>query len=261
MLAGGAIVVTVLVVSAARTSPGRMLSRPSAEPEAVPEVQAEAAVSTKRPAGRRAETRTAAAGTPAPQPDPARTRRSGADSSGSAIAPRRGPVDLEVVGPQPVASSLPEVADCRRQHVRAGRPAPPASGTPLFVQDGPAEPVDLEDRVYSSADAAVVPATLAREQMLPPPMGVVQGVAAASDRAGRVGGRHGRARALPGAAAADAGHDAAEQREDVDVQSGAERRPAGAVTPRAVVVRRAVTGPGRCPRPPTPRRAARSRDS
>ena len=45
------------------------------------------------------------------------------------------------------------------------------------MQDGPAEPVDLEDRVYSSADAAVVPATLARQQMLPPPIGVVQGVA------------------------------------------------------------------------------------
>ena len=174
MLAGGAIVVIVLVLSCAYLA-WPMLSRSSADQEAIPEVQVEAAVSTKRPAGRRAETRTrAAAGTLAPQPDPAPPGEA-ADSSGSAITPRRDP-DLEIIGPQPVASSLQDSVEAGGSTSEPADTALPASGTALLVQDGPTEPVDLEDRVYSSADAAVVPATLARQQMLPPPIGVVQGV-------------------------------------------------------------------------------------
>ena len=176
LLVGGAIVVIVSVLSCAYLAWPK-LSRPSADPEAVPAVQAEAAVSTKRPAGRRAETRTraTAAGTPAPQPAPAAPGEA-AGSSGSVITPRRDPLDLEIIGAQPAASSLQESADSGGSSTSEPEDvAPPASDTPLFVQDGPAELVDL-DRVYSAADAAVVPATLSREQLLPPPMGVLEGV-------------------------------------------------------------------------------------
>jgi hypothetical protein len=93
----------------------------------------------------------------------------------SPVAPGQDPADLESAGRQPAPASLAEAADGGSTSAPAGG-APAASTVPLFVQDTPAEPVDL-DRVYSAADAGVVPATLVREQLLPPAMGVLEGVA------------------------------------------------------------------------------------
>jgi len=176
LLAAGAIVVTVLVVAAGYFA-WLELAKPSADAEPGPEVQAEAAAPTTKPTARlgRSGARTATAGAPAARLSGAATVAAGSARASSPVAPGGGPADLEIAGRPPAPASLPEVADSGSSSVPAGGAAA-ASAVPLFVQETALEPVDL-DRVYSAADAGVVPATLVREQLLPPAMGVLEGVA------------------------------------------------------------------------------------
>ena len=109
-------------------------------------------------------TRGAAPAASARQSEPI-ARPQGNVPAASAVSPRVNSIDLGIDG-QPVAEPAPATADVSG----SGTPAAPAPPAPLFVQDAAAEPVDV-DRVYTSSDPGLVPATLVREQMLPPAMG------------------------------------------------------------------------------------------
>ena len=168
-IAGGAVVVTVLVVWAGYFA-WQELSKPATLAPPVAETEAKAAPEPERaPARARASATTTSArqsalAAPAVRNTPA----------ASPVAPRVNPVDLATEG-QPVPPPAPATADSAAATALAAV-APPAQAPPLFVQDVAVEPVDVE-RVYTSADPGVVPATLVREQLLPPAMGVPAGVA------------------------------------------------------------------------------------
>jgi hypothetical protein len=81
-------------------------------------------------------------------------------------------VEPETAGP-PAPPVVPSDVDVAARPSAAAAVAPPS---PLFVQGVPAEAVNV-DRVYTPSDPGVVPATLVREQLLPPAMGVATGAA------------------------------------------------------------------------------------
>jgi hypothetical protein len=90
--------------------------------------------------------------------------------SGAMLAPRRNPLDLDLGGAGGLAPPPPPVEIDENTGISgAASDAPPSAPLPIFVQDTAAAPAEPE-RVYSASDAGIVPATLVREQLLPPAM-------------------------------------------------------------------------------------------
>jgi hypothetical protein len=171
-LAGGAVVVTVLVVWAGYFA-WQELSRPSADPAPVAEVPATAPTPPDQPAA--PDIAIAPSSAPSARPGGPVGRPAGnAPSPVAAVAPRLGaPVEV-AVDRQPASPSPTATADIFGSAPAPAVVAPSAPPTPLFVQEPAVEPPDM-GRVYTSSDPGVMPATLIREQLLPPAMGVPAG--------------------------------------------------------------------------------------
>ena len=178
VLATGAIAVTVVVVWAAYFA-WLELSKPGAGPAPVVEAKVEPAPPAAPPAARggapaRPATSATSAAPAALRPGPA-APAAGAATVSTGLAPAAGPVDLAIAGALP-SPAAPAVADAAGSGSDPASTAPVAVTAPLFVQETPAEPLDL-DRVYTASDDGVVPATLVKQQLLPPAMGMPTGFA------------------------------------------------------------------------------------
>ena len=161
VIATGAIIGTVFVVWAGYFA-WQELSKPSAIAPPVADVEAKASTATDRPTGAATSSRPSVR-----QSDPVARPQVNAPAV-SAVAPRLNSIDLGIEG-QPVAEPAPAIDEVGGSSTPAAT-ATTAPAAPLFVQDVAAEPVDV-DRLYTSSDPGLVPATLVREQLLPPAMG------------------------------------------------------------------------------------------
>ncbi len=174
LLSVAAIVVAGMVVSAGYFV-WQMLANGSVESEPVLKAEAEVAPSTNPLAALGGET-AAASTRPAVAREAIPPARGLVDAaSGVALAPRRDPLDLGVAG-GPTAPAPPAEIDENSGISGPASDAPPSAPLPLFVEETAAEPAEPE-RVYSASDAGIVPATLVREQRLPPAMRAPSGAA------------------------------------------------------------------------------------
>jgi len=180
VIAVGASVVAVMVASGGyfvwqELSSGTVESGPAAAEQAV---VAPPAPSTMQLAARGIGAPAATTGTPAPREPVLPARGGGKAANDGALAPRRGPLNLQAAGQLPTpAPPLEFAGNAGIVAVAAPADAAPApAAIPLFVQETAAEPA-VVDQVYSSTDAGIVPATLVREQRLPSAMVAPSGAA------------------------------------------------------------------------------------
>jgi hypothetical protein len=167
LIAAVAFVAVALAVSVAYVA-WLEISRPPVVASAAPDVPVEQPRPVRRPTGRGASrTRPTAVAVPAAlEPADAAPRTAGAVAD-RADTWSRGEVDPETAAGQSATSTLPAAADTTGDGTF---PAEASSAAPAGVRETLGQPVDA-NRVYSSSDEGVVPATLVRQQLLPPAVG------------------------------------------------------------------------------------------